>query len=320
MKQAVKYLIRGLKPLSVVIDVIFVPLTILAAAWFRVAKYLELKKLPLTKNILLKLGVFPIVDHYYEPQFDFRNVEVSGIRPLLSLDMNIDEQLKFIDGLHYQQELKNLPLKEQKPNSYYFHNTSFQSGDAELYYAVIRKIQPKKIVEIGSGYSTLLSIEALKRNDTKCELICIEPYEMPWLEQLNVTLIRKKVEEVELHVFEQLQEGDILFIDSSHVVRPKGDVLYEIFSILPVLKKGVLIHFHDIFTPYEYPKEWLVDEFRLWNEQYILEAFLSYNKEFKIVAALNFLKQNYFPTLSKYFPVIAQEPDRVPGSIWLEKL
>lgn len=127
-----------------------------------------------------------------------------------------------------------------------------------------------------------MAIEALKKNRDEdpsynCEHVCIEPYEMPWLETVDVSVVRKKVEEVELEFFSQLQKNDILFIDSSHVIRPQGDVVFEYLELLPSLNIGVVVHIHDIFSPKNYLAEWLQDDVRFWNEQYLLEAFLSHN-------------------------------------------
>jgi len=110
---------------------------------------------------------------------------------------------------------------------------------------------------------------------------------MPWLKDIGVELIREKVENIELDFFQQLEENDILFIDSSHIIRAQGDVLYEFLEILPSLKIGVFIHIHDIFKPRDYPNHWLLDKHLLWNEQYLLEAFLSNNSDFKIIGSLN---------------------------------
>jgi hypothetical protein len=106
-----------------------------------------------------------------------------------------------------------------------------------------------------------------------CEHICIEPYEAQWLEKLDVTTIREPVERLDKSLFRSLEKNDILFIDSSHMIRPQGDVLFEYLEILPILQSGVLIHIHDIFTPKDYLEEWLSQEVRFWNEQYLLEAF-----------------------------------------------
>jgi hypothetical protein len=117
--------------------------------------------------------------------------------------------------------------------------------------------------------------------------------------------------------FDMLEEGDFLFIDSSHIIRPENDVLFEYFEILPALKKGVIIHIHDIFSPRHYLKSWVLDEYRFWNEQYLLEAFLCYNDSFEIVFSLNYLKNDYYDEVA---PVLTNiTPASNPASFWLRK-
>lgn len=130
-------------------------------------------------------------------------------------------------------------------------------------------------------------------------------------------MIREKVEDLEISFFNQLEANDILFIDSSHIIRPQGDILFEYLEILPNLKPGVLIHIHDIFTPKDYLDDWIFKEHLFWNEQYLVEAFLSFNTNFKIIGALNFLYHNYNNLLSEKFPILAMQKNREPGSLWL---
>ena len=152
-----------------------------------------------------------------------------------------------------------------------------------------------------------------------CNHTCIEPYEQPWLEQLDVKLIREKVEHLDYSIFKNLEKNDILFIDSSHIIRPEGDVLFEYLELLPLLKPGVIVHIHDIFTPKNYLDNWVITEHRLWNEQYILEAFLTLNKEFKIIGALNFLHHNYSDEFDKKHPLSAQNKGHEPGGFWIQR-
>jgi len=117
----------------------------------------------------------------------------------------------------------------------------------------------------------------------------------------------------------QLKSNDLLFIDSSHIIRPQGDVLFEYLELLPTLKPGVLIHVHDIFTPKDYPDEWVYKNHYLWNEQYLLEAFMSFNSGFKIMGALNYLAHNYRNELAEKCPVFAKHEDGEPGAFWMIK-
>lgn len=320
-----KRILKSLLKFSFLFDILLFPLTLIATIWFRVARYWGVKNLPLTKGIFLRLGLYPIVDHYYDPLFDSRKISTNSISPGSSLKFNAQQQIKFLKQLNFTTELAVIPIVSDSETGYYHANGSFGSGDSELYYSIIREKKPGCILEVGSGFSTRIALKAVQKNietnsEYACSITCVEPFEMPWLEKLGVHLIRKKVEELDISIFEALDEDDILFIDSSHIIRPGGDVFFIILRILPRLKKGVWIHFHDIFTPAEYPTDWLRDEFRMWNEQYLLEAFLVNNRSFEIVAALNFLNKNFRGEITSCFPVLAKERDREPSSFWIRKI
>ncbi|MES2493646.1 MAG: class I SAM-dependent methyltransferase [Pseudomonadota bacterium] len=198
----------------------------------------------------------------------------------------------------------------------------FSYGDGEIYYSLVRHFKPKRIIEIGSGSSTQLALAAIKANaeensaDT-CALTCVEPYENSWIDDTAATLVRERVEDLDLSLFDQLGAGDFLFIDSSHVIRPHGDVTREFLQILPRLKSGVIVHIHDIFTPRDYPDFWVKQERRLWNEQYLLEAWLSGNPDAEIICALNWLKHNHFNALADACPMLRRNADAEPGSFWM---
>jgi len=158
----------------------------------------------------------------------------------------------------------------------------YSSGDLEYFYNIVRLFKPKRIIEIGSGNSKLMVINAIRENKKEhteyhCRHICVEPFEQPWLEKVDVELKKNKVEELDLSFFNILEEDDILFIDSSHVIRPQGDVLFEILEILPMLNSGVIIHIHDIFTSKDYPDEWIYHDKKLWNKQYLPTVILFFN-------------------------------------------
>ncbi len=317
---------RNLKKLFLsVADIILLPFVYPSAWLFKKLRQRGLHNFTFSKKALLRVGVFPIRNHYYEPQFDFTNSQqnFSQNRNLPGIDLNIGGQLSIMDRFIYSKELENIP--KEKPDSLDFHinNKSFGSGDAEYWYQLIRSFKPRRIIEIGSGNSTLMAEKAIRKNRNEnpqyeCEHICIEPYEIPWLEDAGVRVIRKKVEDVQPSFFSQLRENDILFIDSSHIIRPYGDVLFEYLELLPSLNKGVIVHIHDVFTPKNYPRQWLHDQVRFWNEQYLLEAFLTHNADWKILGALNFLKDNYFNKLKKVAPFLS--PHREPGSFYIQKI
>ncbi|GAA2411737.1 class I SAM-dependent methyltransferase [Mycolicibacterium llatzerense] len=310
------------------IDVILVPVATLSALIMRAIRRRGLHRLPATRATFRRVGVFPLLDHYYEPLFTptALRVPLSAERDLPALDMNIDEQLLLLEKFDYADELLAFPQEEQAGLGFYFQNSMFSSGDAEYLYNIIRLFKPRRIIEIGSGQSTRIAAAAiaanLRENDgNACRHVCVEPYEADWLEQLDVTVLRTPVEQLDKSMFDELESNDVLFIDSSHMIRPQGDVLHEYLELLPRLNSGVLVHVHDIFTPRDYPAEWIIDQNRFWNEQYLLEAFLSYNSAFKVIGALNFLKHHYPEQLSRCCPVLGAEiTTREPGSFWMQRV
>ncbi len=296
------------------------------SAWLlKCIRRADVYRLPHCKNALLNVGVFPIRNHYYEPQFDFRSVssDFKQDRNLQGINWNVSGQLDMLDRFNFSEELTDIPQERTSTLGFHLNNGRFESGDAEYWYQIIRTIKPKRIIEVGSGSSTLMAINAINKNRHEdsayeCDHICIEPYEMPWLEDVNVSVVRKKVEEIALSFFSQLQENDILFIDSSHIIRPHGDVLFEYLELLPSLNTGVIVHVHDIFSPKNYLEEWLQDRVRFWNEQYLLEAFLTHNSEWKIIGALNYLSHNHYEKFSSIAPFLT--PEREPGSFYIQKI
>lgn len=321
MNGILKKIIWKVGKISYLLDIVLLPLTITSLTWFRLVKFLGVSKFPISKKLFNKIGILPIVKHYYEPLFDINQLSkiLNSKRELSGIDFRVENQIELMSKFNYQAELLQHPINKNQ-DKYYYQNKSFESGDAELYYSIIREYQPEKIIEIGSGFSTLIAIEAIAKNNNQCSITCIEPYEMEWLESLNLEVIRDKVELLSPDTFLALEADDILFIDSSHIIRPQGDVLFEILEILPKLNQGVMVHFHDIFTPNDYPIKWLTDEFRLWNEQYLLEAFLSNNAEFEIVCSLNLLTRAHPDVVNRAFPIHAKVPNPNPGSFWIRKI
>ena len=284
---------------------------------------------PVIDMLFDKIGIYPVANHYYTPfVIPGKNFEIdkySRPRETGTIVMNESGQLELLKKFNYEDELLRIEKSSSKNKlDYSFSNGTFEAGDAEIYYNYIRYFKPSTIIEIGSGNSTKMAALAIKENQKDIPgylptLICIEPFEAPWLEKMNVVVFRKKVEQFELSFFKQLKENDILFIDSSHVIRPEGDVIFEYLQILPCLNKGVIIHIHDIFTPFHYPIEW-IRERRMFNEQYLLEAFLSYNDCYEIMTANNFLKHFHYNAFAKACPVFKKKKDQGVGSFWIRKI
>jgi hypothetical protein len=187
---------------------------------------------------------------------------------------------------------------------------------------MIRHLQPRRIIEVGSGFSSCVTLDT---NELffggSIETTFIEPFPELLLSLLKkpdrqrMSIIPTRLQDVDLSVFDALQANDILFIDSTHVSKIDSDVNRIVFDILPGLAPGVHIHFHDIFYPFEYPDVWLL-EGRAWNEAYILKAFLQYNSSFRVVLMSSFLARYHEPFLREHLPLCL---NNTGGNLWLRK-
>lgn len=313
------------KVLFGLIDIILAPAVLVLAPLAAGLARLR-HRAPLSRSILDKFHVAVVRHHYYEPVLfpkDLRQ-DLCLPRQISGLQLNETAQLKLVEQFRYRDELLAIPIEKAGASKFGYHNGSFESGDAEFLYDMIRHFKPGRIVEVGSGNSTLIARLAIEKNkkenpDYRCEQICIEPFEQPWLESIGVNVVRKKVELCPTSFFEALRGNDILFIDSSHIIRPQGDVLHQYLNLLGLLRPNVIVHVHDIFTPRDYPAEWLLRDRWMWNEQYLLEAFLSFNSSFEVICAVNWLALNHREKLHDACPVLMQEPWREPGSFWFRR-
>jgi SAM-dependent methyltransferase len=242
---------------------------------------------------------------------------------LPGIDLNEANQLQCLKTLGSYRSSFPFDEKDTGRNRYHFGNANFEATDGYFYYAMIRHLKPKRIVEVGCGYSSCLALDVNElyfQNSIDCTFI--EPY--PQLlyalsrpsDHDKMTVIQDYVQEVPLDVFAALEPGDILFIDSSHVSKTDSDLNHILFYVLPVLQRGVYIHFHDIFYPFEYPEEWTMDG-RAFNECYMLRAFLTHNVEYKIELFANYLHVEHRDALDSATPY---DNNIEPGSFWLRKL
>lgn len=273
-----------------------------------------------------QLGFQVRSNHYYEPTYSEADLpkNTDFERELPGLDLREAAQLAWLERFTFADELRAIPDTPSTDTGFGYRNNMYSYGDAEALYSIIRLEKPRRLIEVGSGHSTLcarLAIDANMRDDSgyTCEHICIEPFEVPWLERSPVRVIRERVQDVDLALFDTLQAGDIFFIDSSHVIRPHGDVLCEFLNIVPRLASGVHIAVDDIFTPRDYPERWLRADRRLWNEQYLLEAFLAFNSSFEVTLAVNWLKHNHLPEMQRAFPMMLANPWKNPGAFWFRR-
>lgn len=318
----IKSLLRVGLPL---IDVLLVLPLLLAGIVMKAFRRFGAGRLPRSKACLMWLGVFPIRDHYYEPMFHPRHLRhaLENERELPGIDWNEAGQLGLLAQMNFAAEIEGHWDKPGAPPQFYINNGGFEAGDAEYWYSIVRHFKPSRIIEIGSGNSTLVARQAIARNSEEdsaynCDHVCIEPYEAPWLESCGVRVLRSRVEDLEHSLFIALGANDILFIDSSHMIRPQGDVLTEFLQILPKLAPGVVVHVHDIFSPRDYSSAAIIGEVSFWNEQYLLEAFLTHNHEWQIIGALNYLQHQHSDALNSVCPYLTKS--REPGSFYIRKI
>ncbi len=280
-----------------------------------------------------RIGLHVTPNHFYQPIPDTRslpdNIWAKESR-LAGIEMNEEQQLQLLSAFctKFRVEYELFPAnKTPIPYQYYVNNGLFELVDGGILYCMIRYFKPKLIIEIGSGNSTCLSAQAILKNRNEgainnCKLFAVEPYPNETLKAgfPGLTkLFQEPVQNIPISEFEKLGENDILFIDSSHVLKIGSDVQYEFFEILPRLKKGVLIHIHDIFLPYEYPKGWIKRDHVFVNEQYLLQAFLTYNDHFEVVWAGHYMRVKHHDKLKDAFGRYEID-DRWPASFWIQKV
>lgn len=268
--------------------------------------------------------------HYYSPVVDPR--ELVGARAprrkiepadIPGITLDVKEMRRWWQANARTLRSTPFPDKEDARWRYYAHNEIFPIGDAVVLRAMIVENRPARIIEIGSGFSTAVMLDTIDEHALPTAITCIEPYADRLRSRLRpedariTTIIEKPVQEVPVETFTSLSAGDILFIDSTHVLKTGSDVHYELFSILPALKPGVIIHFHDMHYPFEYPDRWIFELQYSWNEVYAVRAFLMYNNGFRITF-MNSLFQLYGKDL---IPDILPRFNQNPGaSLWLKKV
>ena len=231
--------------------------------------------------------------HFYSPvpsADDLARAVAAGAvsATTLGIDMREAEQLAFLERLSLYYPDVRFPEHNDGSTRFSFNNPSYSWCDATILFCMLRELRPRRIIEIGSGYTSCLILDVNELYfDWEIDCTFIEPYPELLRSLLKpqdaerVNVVASKLQDIDTTLFETLEAGDILFIDSSHVVKAGSDVLTLFANILPRLKVGTFIHFHDVFDRFEYPSDWLMQG-RGWNEQYFLRTFLQYNSSFQI--------------------------------------
>lgn len=233
-------------------------------------------------QVVLKTFYSPIPDLATLPPDTFdREVGLPGI------EWDLDAQLERFQGV----------VVPFAPDRYSPENPSYALLDATTLYGVVRTHKPKRIVELGSGHTTLVSTQAARENAAEghpCRVDAYDPFpgvaapDLPGLDGLH----RVAAQDIPLGVFDELESGDVLFVDTTHVVKLGSDVNHIVLQILPRLKPGVIVHVHDIFIPYEYPRQWPEKFGLFWSEQYLLHAFLAMNPGYEILFSVSALHRD----------------------------
>lgn len=281
----------------------------------------------------LKQGFLPVPVHFYQPIPDIQDLAVRRVWDKRSAFQGIRfEPAKYLERMQrlaqsYQQECQwpNHPTTD--PKQFHLHNSCFSYGCAATLHCLIRDLKPQRIIEVGSGYSSKVIAAALICNQpeqvqthyTIVDPYCVlEPQNLPQSTQI----LKQRVELLDLDLFKSLEANDILFIDSSHVCKIGSDVNFEILEVLPILKPGVWVHFHDINLPFEYPEVYSTNpKFRVfWTESYLLQAFLMFNQDYEIMLPLAYLQHHFMPELIAAFPhSVHTQFGWVSGSFWIRR-
>jgi hypothetical protein len=275
--------------------------------------------------------------HFYSPIPDLNEIHSSSTyifdrskTDIPSIAVNRELQIQLAKSFSVLYEEMPFPDGKSQEWRYFLDNPYFSYGDGIILYSFLRHFSPKRVLEVGSGFS---SCEMLDTNDffldKKVQFTFIEPFPHRLLGLLSegdkktVRIETKRVQEIESTIFGLLEANDILFIDSSHVGKMNSDVLYILFDVLPQLKQGVIIHFHDILWPFEYPKNW-IEEGRAWNEAYFIHSFLQYNQAFEILYFNSYMELHHADLLRTSMPGILKAPSSkvTPGnsSLWIRKV
>lgn len=268
--------------------------------------------------------------HFYSPLPGYADMAARAeglfhgdLEPGPGLDIAIPEQSRLLMELAAFSDGFDWPTEQEAGYRYYAGQHFFTGGDAFCLYALMRYLKPARIIEVGSGFSSVLMLDVAERFlGGSVSFSFIEPHP----ERLKSLLLASDVQQhsvleaplqdVPLETFESLRSGDILFVDSSHVTKTGSDLNRLVFDILPRLEAGVAVHFHDVFWPFEYPEEWVMDG-RGWNEAYLLRAFLQYNNSFRVMFWPGCLAAKAGELLREHLPVVADHPG---GSLWLQRL
>jgi hypothetical protein len=275
---------------------------------------------------MARLGLQVVVKSFYSPIPDLNKIPESAWElesELAGIRFDLEQQLRYLDELDpYLAEFRPAEQANGDSNGYFFENGSYGPVDADVLYATVRHSKPARIIELGSGYTTLVAAQACAENELEgdaVEYTAFDPY--PGVARRDLAglteLVELPAEQLPPELFSELDANDLLIVDTTHTVKMGGDVNHVVLDLLPRLRYGVLVHFHDIFLPWEYPRKWAEDYGLFWNEQYLLQAFLSMNDRFEILCALYALARRRPERLRELVP--SWRDGASPGAFWIRR-
>jgi hypothetical protein len=265
----------------------------------------------------------PVVDpdtigDYHEASLRTRPEEIAGIV------FPLDEMAEF--WRRNEAFISATPFGDlsDSENRYGYRSGPYPYGDAIMLRAIIGHYRPRRIIEIGSGASSVCMLDSAEHAGLDdFQLTCIEPFPTRLRSLLrpgderHVVIHERGVQGMPLGLFQELEANDILFIDSTHVLKTGSDVHYELFHILPTLKPGVLVHFHDCRYPFEYSRQLVFEKRYSWNEAYGVRALLMYSSRFRVVFYNSLFAQRYEDLIRSICPDFLKNPG---SSLWIEVL
>lgn len=275
------------------------------------------------RRLLARLGLDVIPHDYNSPVPDFaRLTEDFWDSPVATLGLTLDPAASFD---YLERELAryvpefNPPIHPQPQASQFFlDNPVFASVDAEVLYAMVRRHRPARIVELGSGFSSKVIASACARNAADGTVAAYRAFDpLSWLAKAEpeMPIVEVSACDVPLSVFEALDRDDVLFADTSHTVKVGSEVNYIVLDVLPRLRPGVLVHFHDVFLPWHYPREWVENEQWYWAEQYLLQAALAFSPRYEILFSSNLVVRSDPGRVWRSIP--RYQPTHQPASLWV---
>lgn len=289
----------------------------------------KLQERRLTQRPNLRGAAFVPPGHFYSPLLNIEclgandtNMPFDGVESWEYIDLRHAEQKAYYDELLSRFPFPPFPVDQANGHRYFTNNTYFLLADAFTLSGIIQKEKPHRIIEVGSGFSSAVMLDTLAYCQASAKLTFVDPFPerlyslLTPADRTAATVFEKPIQELSLSVFDQLEAQDILFIDSSHVCKVGSDVAFIILRVLPRLKPGVFVHFHDLFYPFSYPIDW-IREGNAWNESLFLRAFLLGNPQYQITAFNSYAGHAFPEVFRERLPSFLKNTG---GSMWIQKV